>query len=131
MSELAAIEAIVGPTIIVWFVLRHHLPDRGGAANLELAGFAIALAIGFSSATFFVWRALALPLRPYPAFDLSLQVLLAAGAAYLARRSTRVRVPAATDRDKATKAMVKAEHVCLISNSLVARRRLEPTVIVG
>ena len=42
-----------------------------------------------------------------------------------------LRVPAATDRDKATKAMVKAEHVCLISNSLVARRRLEPTVIVG
>ena len=42
-----------------------------------------------------------------------------------------LRVPAGTDPDRASKLMVKAEHVCLISNSLVAERRLEPTVIVG
>ena len=33
-----------------------------------------------------------------------------------------------TDRDKALKAMERAEHVCLISNSLVAERRLVATV---
>jgi organic hydroperoxide reductase OsmC/OhrA len=42
-----------------------------------------------------------------------------------------LKVPAGTDQDKATKALERAEHVCLISNSLVARRRVEPTVIVG
>lgn len=42
-----------------------------------------------------------------------------------------LRVPAGTDQDSAIKAMEKAEHVCLISNSLVAKRRLDPTVIVG
>jgi organic hydroperoxide reductase OsmC/OhrA len=40
-------------------------------------------------------------------------------------------VPEGTDRDKAAKAMERAEHVCLISNSLVAARRLEATVSVG
>ena len=42
-----------------------------------------------------------------------------------------LRVPAGTDQDRAAKLMEKAEHVCLISNSLVAQRRLDPTVIVG
>jgi peroxiredoxin-like protein len=42
-----------------------------------------------------------------------------------------LRVPAGTDEDRATKLLEKAEHVCLISNSLVAQRRLDPTVIVG
>jgi organic hydroperoxide reductase OsmC/OhrA len=42
-----------------------------------------------------------------------------------------LRVPAGTDRDKAVKLLEKAEHVCLVSNSLVAERRLEPTVVVG
>lgn len=42
-----------------------------------------------------------------------------------------LRVPSGTDQDRATKLMEKAEHVCLISNSLVAQRRLDPTVIVG
>ena len=40
-------------------------------------------------------------------------------------------VPEGTDRDKAAKAMERAEHVCLISNSLVAERRLVATVSVG
>lgn len=39
--------------------------------------------------------------------------------------------PAGTDAQKATRALEKAEHVCLISNSLVSKRRLEPTVVVG
>ena len=42
-----------------------------------------------------------------------------------------LRVPAGTDQERATKLMEKAEHVCLISNSLVAQRHLDPTVIVG
>ena len=36
--------------------------------------------------------------------------------------------PEGADRDKAVKAMERAEHVCLISNSLVAERRVEATV---
>lgn len=43
----------------------------------------------------------------------------------------QLRVPAGTDRDRATLLLEKAEHVCLISNSLVAERRLRPTVTVG
>ncbi len=42
-----------------------------------------------------------------------------------------LRVPPGTDQERATKLMEKAEHVCLISNSLVAQRRLAPTVIAG
>jgi organic hydroperoxide reductase OsmC/OhrA len=42
-----------------------------------------------------------------------------------------LRVPAGTDQDRATKLLEKAEHVCLVSNSLVAQRRLDSTVLVG
>jgi peroxiredoxin-like protein len=42
-----------------------------------------------------------------------------------------LRVPAGTDAGRAEKLMEKAEHVCLISNSLLATRRIEPTVVVG
>lgn len=42
-----------------------------------------------------------------------------------------LRVPPGTDQDRATRLLEKAEHVCLVSNSLVSQRRLEPTVIVG
>jgi organic hydroperoxide reductase OsmC/OhrA len=42
-----------------------------------------------------------------------------------------LRAPAGTDQERATRLMEKAEHVCLISNSLLAQRRLEPTVVVG
>jgi len=42
-----------------------------------------------------------------------------------------LQVAAGTDRDRATRLMEKAEHVCLVSNSLVAQRRLESTVIAG
>jgi peroxiredoxin-like protein len=42
-----------------------------------------------------------------------------------------LRVPAGADQDRAARLLEKAEHVCLISNSLVATRRIEPTVIVG
>ncbi len=41
-----------------------------------------------------------------------------------------LRVPAGTDQERASRLLVKAEHVCLISNSLVAERRLVPTVLV-
>jgi organic hydroperoxide reductase OsmC/OhrA len=40
-------------------------------------------------------------------------------------------VPEGTDHDKALKAIERAEHVCLISNSLVAERRLEAAVTYG
>jgi organic hydroperoxide reductase OsmC/OhrA len=42
-----------------------------------------------------------------------------------------LRVPAGTDETKAVQLMQRADHVCLISNSLVAERRVEPTVLVG
>jgi peroxiredoxin-like protein len=42
-----------------------------------------------------------------------------------------LRVPAGTDAGRAEKLMEKAEQVCLISNSLLATRHLEPTVVVG
>ncbi len=42
-----------------------------------------------------------------------------------------LRVPAGSDQDRATKLLERAEQVCLISNSLVAPRRLDPTVVVG
>jgi len=37
-------------------------------------------------------------------------------------------VPEGTDREKAAKAMERAENLCLISNSLVAERRLVASV---
>jgi organic hydroperoxide reductase OsmC/OhrA len=40
-------------------------------------------------------------------------------------------VPEGTDHDKATRAMERSEHVCLISNSLVAQRRLIAAVTTG
>jgi organic hydroperoxide reductase OsmC/OhrA len=52
-------------------------------------------------------------------------------------RFTRIQVEAAlvvpegVDHDKAVKAMERAEHVCLVSNSLVAERQLTATVTVG
>jgi organic hydroperoxide reductase OsmC/OhrA len=42
-----------------------------------------------------------------------------------------LRAPAGTDQAKAVQLMERAEHVCLISNSLVAERRVEPTVVIG
>jgi organic hydroperoxide reductase OsmC/OhrA len=42
-----------------------------------------------------------------------------------------LRVPAGTDEAKAVQLMERAEHVCLISNSLVAERRVAATVLVG
>jgi len=39
--------------------------------------------------------------------------------------------PAGTDQAKAVQLMERAEHVCLISNSLVAERRIEATVVVA
>ena len=40
-------------------------------------------------------------------------------------------VPAGTDQGKAVQLMERAEHVCLISNSLVSERRIEATVVVA
>jgi organic hydroperoxide reductase OsmC/OhrA len=51
-------------------------------------------------------------------------------------RFTRLQVratlqaPAGTDRDKAVKLMQRAEQVCLISNSLLAERHVEATVVI-
>jgi organic hydroperoxide reductase OsmC/OhrA len=42
-----------------------------------------------------------------------------------------LRVPPVTDHERATRLLEKAEHVCLISNSLVSQRRLETNVIAG
>jgi organic hydroperoxide reductase OsmC/OhrA len=42
-----------------------------------------------------------------------------------------LRGPAGTDEAKAVQLMERAEHVCLISNSLVAERSVEATVVVG
>jgi len=42
-----------------------------------------------------------------------------------------LRVPAGADESKARELLERAEHVCLISNSLVGQRSLEPTVVVG
>lgn len=48
---------------------------------------------------------------------------------YLVRAT--LRVPAGSDEAKARQLLERAEHVCLISNSLVGQRSLESTVIVG
>lgn len=40
-------------------------------------------------------------------------------------------VPSGTDPGRAGKLLERAEQVCLISNSLLASRRLDPSVIVG
>jgi organic hydroperoxide reductase OsmC/OhrA len=42
-----------------------------------------------------------------------------------------LRVPAGTDEAKARQLLARAEHVCLISNSLVGQRSLESTVVTG
>ena len=42
-----------------------------------------------------------------------------------------LRAPAGTDEEKALKLMERAENICLISNSLVAERRLEASLSVG
>lgn len=42
-----------------------------------------------------------------------------------------LRVPAGTETERATRLMEKAEQSCLITNSLVATRRLVATVAVG
>ena len=39
--------------------------------------------------------------------------------------------PAGTDEARAVKLMEKAEQACLVSNSLLAERHLEPTVVTG
>ena len=42
-----------------------------------------------------------------------------------------LQVPAGTDVAKAQQLLERAEHVCLISNSLVAERRIEATVLTA
>jgi len=42
----------------------------------------------------------------------------------------QLRAPAGTDEAKAVQLMQRAEHVCLISNSLVAERHIEATVVI-
>jgi organic hydroperoxide reductase OsmC/OhrA len=46
----------------------------------------------------------------------------------MAARAT-LRVPAGTDEAKARQLLARAEHVCLISNSLVAERSIESTIV--
>ncbi|MFO1408220.1 MAG: OsmC family protein [Steroidobacteraceae bacterium] len=45
--------------------------------------------------------------------------------------TARLRAPIETDRDKAEKALERAEQVCLISNSLLAERHLSANVDLG
>ena len=47
---------------------------------------------------------------------------------HMAVRAT-LRVPAGTDEAKAKQLLERAEHVCLISNSLVAERRIDSTIV--
>ena len=42
-----------------------------------------------------------------------------------------LRAPEGTDHAKAGRLLERAEHVCLVSNSLVAQRRIETTVLVA
>ena len=42
-----------------------------------------------------------------------------------------LRVPGGVDQERATRLLEKAEQSCLISNSLSAQRRVDPTVVVG
>jgi len=42
-----------------------------------------------------------------------------------------LRVPTGTDEARAVRLLEKAEHVCLVSNSLSAERHLESTVVAG
>jgi organic hydroperoxide reductase OsmC/OhrA len=42
-----------------------------------------------------------------------------------------LQAPAGADQDKAVKLMERAEHVCLVSNSLLAERTINCTVAVG
>jgi organic hydroperoxide reductase OsmC/OhrA len=42
----------------------------------------------------------------------------------------QLRAPAGTDEAKAVQLMERAEHVCLISNSLLAERLIEATVVI-
>jgi organic hydroperoxide reductase OsmC/OhrA len=46
----------------------------------------------------------------------------------MAARAT-LRVPAGTDEAKAKQLLARAEHVCLISNSLLAERSIESTIV--
>jgi len=56
-----------------------------------------------------------------------------AGKAHFTHYAVRatLRVPAGTDETKARQLLERAEHVCLISNSLVGQRSLAPTVVIG
>ena len=103
MSAILQFEAIVAPALIAWLVLRRYLAERGPAADIELAGIAVAFGIGFTSIMFFLWRLLGMPPRAYPAADIGLQALLA-GALWNTRRPAPPRVPAAADA-KETKAL--------------------------
>ena len=47
---------------------------------------------------------------------------------HMVARAT-LRVPAGTDEAKAKQLLERAEHVCLISNSLVAERSIESTIV--
>ena len=47
---------------------------------------------------------------------------------HMAARAT-LRVPAGTDEGKAKQLLARAEHVCLISNSLLAERSIESTIV--
>jgi hypothetical protein len=86
VSDVLLLEALVGPAIIAGLFLRLFFRDRGLAAMLEIAGMSIALALGFTSATFFLWRVTGMPLGGYPEFEVGLQVLMLGAALFLHRR---------------------------------------------
>src|SRR5215211_1613585 len=90
MNLFLQLEALVGPAVIAWLALRVYVHRRNLAATMELAGIAIALAIGVTSSVFFLWRLLGLPSRSYWVFDLAAQAFLF--GAWFARRRKGPRI---------------------------------------
>jgi len=86
VNDFATIEAVIGPAVILWICLRRRNPVPGFAGQVELAGISLALGIGFTSSTFFLWRLTGLPLGWYAAADLAFQALVLALVMYRPRR---------------------------------------------
>jgi hypothetical protein len=72
----------VGPALIAWLMLRPYVRDRGPGATIELTGTAVAIALGVTSITFFLWRFIGLQPTSYMAFDIGVQALVAGAMLY-------------------------------------------------
>ena len=117
MSTFLQLEGLIGPTVIAWLALRIYLKERGAVADIELAGAAVGIGLGFTSISFFLWRLMEMPPGSYPAFEIGLQALLAGAVLYWRHRHRGISAPADTDitESKATRilgATVAALAVC-------------------